>query len=103
MEHIKFNLVDENKKFKIYKNAYYEIGIDRGSKEITVINPIEKNNKYLPNIHVNYSIVDFKFEDIKIQTTSYGTMLKDEIKEIIKSYNIAVSTVEEIEKNFICK
>lgn len=100
MENIKFNLVDENKKFKIYKNAYYEIGIDKESKGVAVINPIEKN-KYLPNIHVNYNISDFKFKSIEIQTTSYGTMPKNEIKEIIKCYNIAVLTVEEIEKNFI--
>lgn len=99
MKDIKFNLVHENEQYIIYKNYYYKMGIEKSSKKIQIIRPIEKN--YLPYIRVNYNISDFKFKNIEIQTSSCGAVSKEKIIDIIESYNIAIKTVEEIEKNFV--
>lgn len=62
--------------------------------------------KYMPKIFVDSSLLSEEFEiiDICIQTTSYGSLPTNEVKEVIKGYQKAcrvVSKLQEIYKPYI--
>ena len=108
MKNLELKLIDEitteNKEIKYYQNQYYEIRLRKylhtGYKSVN-INRLR--GYYIPAIEViedndNYDIVDFR-----IQTTSYGALSTEQIKEITKGYEIAIATVEQLEKMFLNK
>lgn len=90
-------VTDGNDSYAIYKTDYYGIGVKRsGGKVITItISPKTNTDIVIPDIH--YDSIKAAFE---IQTTSYGAVSKSTIKEMIAGYQIAVETVELLERNF---
>ena len=87
-----------------YENEYYTV------KEICYDNDytslyIERknNNSYIENIEVMENLDTFKITGFRIQTTSHGSKKIKDIKEIIKGYEIAITTVKQLEKMFLNK
>lgn len=99
MDKIKFNLLHENEKVKIYKNGYYELVITKYNNFNEL--KISKTNDNVNNIYIKYDLLDFTLKGIKIESSGYGAIDKEELKQLIKSYQISLETVEEIEKNFL--
>lgn len=78
-------------KEKIYYNEHKEmsfrtIAISRTCRDTQTIEVVEKRDE----------IVGFR-----IQTTAYGSLNKEDIQELINEYQIAVETVEQLEKIFL--
>ena len=106
MENLELKLIDEiiteDKEIKYYQNQYYEIRL-RKHMNYKSVNINRLSGYYIPVIEViedndNYDIVDFR-----IQTTSYGALSIEQIKEITKGYEIAIATVRQLEKMFLNK
>lgn len=109
--------VEESKNIKIesytiegykIKEVYYkndEGGFFNGGR-IDRIEVASPGKKYLPKIYVDSNLLTDEFEiiDICIQTTSYGSLPTNEVKEVIKGYQKAcrvVSKLQEIYKPYI--
>lgn len=74
-----------------------------GDRYIT--NYFNSKEKFTPDIYPIYSngglggeIVDFK-----IQTSSYGTLTLEEIRELIKAYKNAIAIIEVLKKELLTK
>ena len=80
----------------VYEFEGYEIVDERrcynGEEELRYISISIKdwNNRYLPEIRYNNWGEEKEF---KIQTTSYGSLKPEEIKEVIKGYETAMYVV----------
>ena len=106
-EKIKINYIEtiDNDTFKInyYESEYYgikekiyynedkeicfrRIAISGKCRDTQVIEDVEKDDE----------IVGFR-----IQTTAYGSLDKEGIQELINEYQIAIETVEQLEKIFL--
>lgn len=99
MNKIKFNLVHENELYKVYENEYYKIGIEKNTNNIIKIESLG----FSPNLYIKNDIENLirKEDKIKIESVGYGAIDKEELKQLIKGYQIALETVDEIEKNFL--
>ena len=87
-----------------YENEYYtvkEICYDNDYKDLYIEK--KNNNSYIENIEVMEDSDTFKVTGFRIQTTGHGSKKIRDIKEIIKGYEIAIATVEQLEKMFLNK
>ncbi len=86
--------------YKDSEGKYYNGGrIDRIEVECS-------GRKYMPKIYVDTNLLkdDLEITDITIQTTSWGSLPTNEVKEVIKGYQKAcrvVSKLQEIYKPYI--
>ena len=87
-----------------YENKYYtvrEICYDNNYTGLYIER--KNNNSYIENIEVMEDLDTFKIIGFRIQTTAHGSKKIRDIKEIIKGYEIAIATVEQLEKMFLNK
>ena len=87
-----------------YENEYYtvrEICYNNDYKDLYIGR--KNNNSYIENIEVMEDLDTFKITGFRIQTTGYGSKEIKDIKEIIRGYEIAIATVEQLEEMFLNK
>lgn len=93
----------EGKLYK-YENEYYTVREICYNNDYTSLHVEKKNNNhYIETIEVMEDSDTFEVTGFRIQTTSHGSMKTKDIKEIIKGYEIAVATAEQLEKMFLNK
>lgn len=66
-----------------YENSYYivnECNMSYGGKSIITIPKAE----YIPRIYVRINSKTFNIGKVEVETTSYGTVSKEEIDKIVK-------------------
>lgn len=82
-----------------YRVRVADASYNTGGYDISVT-PIEKSKgSYLPDIYVGEHN-GRGFQEISIQTTSYGALKPSEIDKVIKGYQTAQSVAREIEAAF---
>ena len=59
-----------------------------------------KRNEYIPQLYVEEDVMEDLIYGFAIQTTSYGSLEKVEIRKMIKGYQYALDVVELLEKEF---
>ena len=83
----------------------YQIGNYKVVEEITSnytfisVRVNEEAPEYTPEIYTREE--DFKVVSFAIQTTSYGSLLVDEIEEVIKGFNEAIEVVKILTDKFV--
>lgn len=106
MKKIKVNYIKtiDNSTFKVnyYSNDYYEVKekiyYDDKEESFKIIT-ISKKIKDIQSIEVIEE--DDEIISFRIQTTSYGSLDKENIQELINEYQITIDTVEQLEKIFL--
>lgn len=85
-------LVEEANGYKLYdlENGYFVTKENCSWNCIGFRLSIHSENNYLPDIYVKYD----KEISYKIQTTSYGALVPEEIAKVIEGYHVALQTVE---------
>lgn len=76
--------------------AVYNVGTDREWKTIYINSDYSK--EYLPGIHFTGKRYGETLNEFTIQTTSYGSLKPEEIKEVMKGYETALAVVEILKK-----
>lgn len=96
------SLIEENigngKRIKIFESDYYTVKSIK-EKNYTSIDIISKG-EFIPNITTSFDLYTCTLKDFKIDTTSYGDTTKEDIKAIIEGFEVALITVEQLEKIF---
>ena len=87
-----------------YENEYYTVKEICYDSDYTSLHVERKsNNSHIENIEVMEDLDTFKITGFRIQTTGCGSKKIKDIKEIIRGYEIAIATVEQLEKMFLNK
>ena len=87
-----------------YENKYYIVKEICYDNDYTSLHVEKKNNNYyIETIEVMEDLDTFKITGFSIQTTGCGSKKIKDIKEIIRGYEIAIATVEQLEKMFLNK
>ena len=87
-----------------YENEYYIVKEICYDNDYTSLHVEKKNNNsYIETIEVMEDLDTFKVTGFRIQTTGHGSKKIRDIKEIIRGYEIAIATVEQLEKMFLNK
>ncbi len=75
------------------------------NSELLIISLVEKEDasKYAPQIYFENRRFGKKVNEFTIQTTSYGALGVQEIKEMMNAYNTALEVVEVLKKNLLNK
>ena len=99
---LKETIETTDEKYEIYTIGRYGVDVTtykNGDKYIRVF-ITDRNDRYLPEV---YCIINRKSKiiEFKIQTTSYGSLTPDEIKQVIAGYNEALEVVEILTKEFV--
>lgn len=95
-----FKLIKENENVKIISNGYYELGeLKRKGYALYRISKISDID-YLPTIYISTDDEE-KIIGFEIDTTGYGSLSKEKIKDVINAYNIAIEAVTELEKIYL--
>lgn len=81
--------------YELY-DAYVKVYEKSGNKYPRV--SIRKVQKFHPEIYYNNSLLDKKVNYFSIQTTSYGSLEKEEYEEFLKGCQDAYNLVSELEK-----
>lgn len=84
----------------IYQIGNYKIVEESNSNYNFISVRVDKDaSEYIPEIYTRDE--DFKVVSFAIQTTSYGSLLVDEIEEVIKGFNEAVEVVKILTDKFV--
>jgi len=88
----------EGYEIEVYESEYYQLRLEtklnRGCK---IVRMSHLSGEYMPTIYVFNDDADNNFE-IKIQTSSYGSLELDDIQKVINGYEIAVAHINEIKE-----
>jgi hypothetical protein len=82
---------------KIYESEFYKLRIFNYESGYNSIDIFKNEGEYIPNLYIENDD-KFKVIDIKISTTSYGSLSADEIQKVIIGYNIAIQGVAGIKQ-----
>lgn len=86
----------------IYENEYYKLKKNIKDDYMSIsIEAKDKIDNYRHNIYAVENSDTFEITGFEIQTTSYGALSVNNIEKVIEAYNIAISTVKELEKMFL--
>lgn len=84
---------------KIYESENYKLRIfnkENGFNDIALFT--QSKNKYIPCLYLRMTD-DYEYvSHIDIEVTGYGALEVDEIKKMMNAFNIALESIEEIEK-----
>lgn len=97
---------DEEAVRKEYEIGCYLVYVSTyKNSELLIISLVEKQDasKYAPQIYFENRKFGKTVNKFTIQTTSYGALGVQEIKEMMSAYNTAIEVVEVLEKNFLNK
>jgi hypothetical protein len=99
---LKETIKTTEEKYEIYEIGKYGVEVttyENGDKYIRVF-VTDRNDRYIPEI---YCTINRKSKAIEfsIQTSSYGSLSADEIKQVIAGYNEALEVVEILTKEFV--
>lgn len=92
--------------YRLYQAGKYEVDVtDREYKDGNTWRNIgiskDYNERFLPEIFFSNSIISKGEEKFNIQTTSYGSLEPDEIKQVIEGYEYALEAVRILTEKFI--
>lgn len=87
---------------QLYQIGSYQVSVmnyESGFRNITVNQ--DWNEKFIPAIYYNDGMFGSDEKSFTIQTTSYGALTPDEIKQVIEGYEQAIEVVAVLTKEFI--
>ncbi|WP_415286110.1 hypothetical protein [Clostridium perfringens] len=83
----------------IGKTLPYKLIVRNDGDAYVSVNCEDDDIRYIPGIFIRMDDDCFgEIIGIEIQTTSYGSLNESEIKKVIKGYQLAVETVDEVKK-----
>lgn len=90
--------IGNGRRVRIFESDYYTVKSIK-EKNYTNINIISKG-KFIPDITTNFDLYTCTLKGFEIGTTSYGDTTKEDIKAIIEGFEVALTTVEQLEEIF---
>lgn len=105
MKELEMNLVEKKescgKTREVYTIGSYEVIVVIFENCVNDIMVYAEDKRFVPSIYVCQSIFDDEIKGFEIQTTSYGALKSEEIKEVIKGYEEACEVVKVITERFV--
>ena len=94
----------ENKITKIgriitYENDFYTV--KEYERQYGVDIDIRPKRKFTPSIFACFDINELKLKKFDIETTAYGQTSENDIRAIIKGYEMALLTVEQLKEMYL--
>ena len=84
---------------KIYENDFYTV--KEYKRQYGVDIDIRPKRKFIPSIYTNFDLEECKVKKFDIGTTAYSETTEDDIRSIIKGYEMALLTVEQLKEMYL--
>ena len=84
---------------RIYENDFYTVKECKIQYGVDI--DIRPKRKFTPSIFAYFDINELKLKKFDIETTAYSETTEDDIRSIIKGYEMALLTVEQLKEMYL--
>lgn len=82
-----------------YENDFYTVKERKRQYGIDI--EIRPKGNFIPSIYTDFDLEECKVKKFDIGTTAYSETTEDDIREIIKGYEMALLTVEQLKEMYL--
>ena len=93
------NKITKNGRIITYENDFYTV--KECKIQYGVYIDIRPKRKFIPSIYTNFDLEECKVKKFDIGTTAYSETTEDDIRSIIKGYEMALLTVEQLKEMYL--
>lgn len=93
------NRMMKGERIKTYENDFYTV-IER-KRQYGIDIDIRPKRKFIPSIFADFDLYEMKLKKFDIETTAYSETSEDDIRSIIKGYEMALLTVEQLKEMYL--